>query len=59
MHMVKEINLLYSKIIDETYSPQQIVELILKNRDIKNIDDFLKPNFPKIKLNLKEIYGPN
>ena len=51
--MVKEINLLSKKIIDDTYSSSDIVNLILKNRDIKDIDEFLKPSFPKIKLDLK------
>lgn len=51
--MVKEINLLSTKIIDEKFSSAEIIELILKNRDIKDINEFLKPSFPKIKLNLK------
>ncbi len=51
--MVKEIKLLSSKIIDDKLSSGDIVKLILKNRDIKDIGQFLKPDFPKIKLNLK------
>ncbi|PJE66867.1 hypothetical protein COU93_01910 [Candidatus Shapirobacteria bacterium CG10_big_fil_rev_8_21_14_0_10_36_6] len=51
--MVKEINLLSLKIIDQNYSSSQIVDLILKNRKIKNVNEFLKPGLPQIKLNLK------
>lgn len=51
--MVKKINLLSTKLIDKNFHIQDIVNLILKNRDITNIDEFLDPKFPKIKLNLK------
>lgn len=50
--MVKEINLLTKKVIDIKFSSAEIIDLILKNRDIKNINEFLKPSLPKIKLNL-------
>lgn len=52
--MVKKINLLSPKIIDKTFSTSDIVNLILKNRNIKDVDEFLKPTFPKIKLNLSK-----
>ncbi len=51
--MVKEINLLSQKIIDDKFSVDDIIKLILKNRHITNIDEFLKPSIPQIKLNLK------
>jgi len=51
--MVKKINLLSTTLIDKNFSSADIVKLLLKNRGIKNIDEFLKPAFPKIKLNLK------
>jgi single-stranded-DNA-specific exonuclease len=51
--MVKEIKLLSSKIIDDKYIPKEIIKLILKNRDINNVDEFLKPSFPISKFNLK------
>ncbi|MFA7301228.1 MAG: single-stranded-DNA-specific exonuclease RecJ [Candidatus Shapirobacteria bacterium] len=51
--MVKEIKLLNSKIIDDKFPPSDIVSLVLENRKISDTKDFLNPNFPQIKLNLK------
>jgi len=51
--MVKEIKLKSKTLIDEKFSSSDLIALILKNRNIKNIDQFLKPDFPQIKLNLK------
>jgi single-stranded-DNA-specific exonuclease len=44
--MVKEIKLSSNKIVDQSFNPQDIVSLVLKNRKIKDASDFLSPEFP-------------
>jgi len=51
--MVKEINLKSSQIIDHNFSPTEIVNLVLNNRHISDIDEFLKPSLPKLDLDFK------
>lgn len=50
--MVKEIKLSSKRIIDQSFSASEIISLILKNRHIKDIPEFLKPSYPKLDLNL-------
>jgi len=52
--MVKEIVLSSNKIINQHTSSSDLVTTILNNRQIKNVDEFLKPSYPKLILNLSK-----
>lgn len=51
--MDKKPHLLSSSLISSKDSPKEIVSLLLKNRGVKNIDEFLDPQYPELKLPLK------
>lgn len=50
--MAKMIKLLSKKHLDASTKPAEIVDLLLKNRNIKNISEFLVPSFPTLPLDL-------
>lgn len=43
------------KIIDKTYSADDIIKLLLKQRQIGDVDEFLKPSYPALKLKLSPV----
>jgi single-stranded-DNA-specific exonuclease len=49
----KKPHLLSSVKISQKDSPNIITALLLKNRKVKNIDEFLKPSYPELALSLK------
>lgn len=51
--MDKKPHLLSSSSISLKDSPNEIISLLLKNRGVKNIDEFLDPQYPELKLPLK------
>lgn len=51
--MAKSINLLSREIISRRHSQADILKILLKNRQIENISEFLNPSPPKLKLKLK------
>jgi single-stranded-DNA-specific exonuclease len=48
----KSINLLNPAVISQSTTSSDIIKILLKNRQIIDVDEFLKPSFPKLKLNL-------
>lgn len=51
--MDKKPHLLSSILITSKDSPKKIIELLLKNRGVKKIYEFLNPRYPELKLSLK------
>ena len=49
--MVKEIVLSSTQVIDSKTSSSDLVSLVLANRQINNVEEFLSPSYPKLKLN--------
>lgn len=52
--MDKKSILLSNKTISGKSTEKDIIDLLLKNRDVKDIPGFLNPQFPQIKLKLKQ-----
>ncbi len=55
--MSKIINLSSKKFIDHSTSSSDILKILLKNRNINDIDVFLKPPYPTLELKLKKAIG--
>ena len=51
------LNLLSQETISGQTPPKTLLKLLLKNRQITDVDNFLKPSFPESKLSSKKVVG--